>query len=185
MGLDTRAFHKSTDEWKKEWVERANAEGGRPIIFGMFWEPIGNKNYGLAGGYLDGRPPFTVEDAPTYHQEGLHDLPWPGGQKNYGLAGGRVGPPYPLVSGMISGYGNGPSFRGKAYGSYVQLVTGRSLYDCIDEPWEGEQLRAITMLLENAAADGPDGYTSQEERQALAQWFRVCVDNDLAVSGDA
>lgn len=186
MGLDTRAYRKATDEWQKDWVTLSNERGWRPVMFGLMMEPVGERNYGLTGGYVGGRAPFTLDDAPTWHQDGLDELPWPGG----------------LIGGMISANGNAPSFRGKAYTHYVEAITGESLYAACDEPWEGEQLRSITELLEAAAeptaedavreqiADAFDvpprmlGDTTLEERQALARWFRVCVDHDLAVSGD-
>jgi hypothetical protein len=185
MGLDTRAYAKATDEWKEGWVERANAKGGRTVMYGLMWEPVGQRNYGLAGGYLRGRAPFTLEDAPALYQEGLEDLPWPGGQRNYGLLGGRIGPPYPLIGGMVSGNGDGPSFRGKAYTEYVERITGHSLYEPCDEPWDGELLESITERLEANVDGAPvDVYVKPAERRALAEWFRVCVDHDLAVSGD-
>jgi hypothetical protein len=171
MGLDTRAYAKSTHEWRQHWVVMSNERGWRPVMFGLMAEPVGQRNYGLKGGYAGGRAPFTIDDAPSLHQDGLDELPWPGG----------------LVGGMISSNGDGPSFRGKAYAGYVEGVTGESLYACIDDPWEGEILRSITEQLEEAATtNGVDRYdVPMDERAALARWFRVCVDHDLAVSGDA
>jgi hypothetical protein len=171
MGLDTRAFVKATPEWREAWVHRVNeVERGRPVMLGLMWEPIGQRNYGLAGGYIGGREPVSIEEAPRYHQEGLEDLPWPGG----------------LVGGMISANGNAPSFRGKAYTNYVEALTGHSLYDACDEHWDGDLLTEITVALEASEADGrrDDFDTPREERNALAAWFRVCVDHDLAVGGD-
>jgi hypothetical protein len=173
MGLDTRAYRKSTQEWKEQWVIRQNEAGGRPVVFGLLWEPVGQKNYGLTGGYVGGTPPLTLEDAPDLHQVDLEQLDWPGG----------------LIGGMISSNGTGPSFRGKAYNDYVEAVTGESLYSCIDAPWDGVILDAITFMLEGAVDEAPnaeaDEYApAREEREALARWFRVCSDNGLAVSGD-
>lgn len=184
MGLDTRAYAKATPEWQEDWVKRMNAQGWRPVMFGLMAEPVGKRNYGLTGGWLEGREPFTIEDAPLYHQDGMESLPWPGH----------------LIGGMLSENGGGPSFRGKAYDAYVQAVTGESLYSAIDEFWEGEQLLHITLQLELAAEGKMQPLESNiqsdpwdfgfedvdaEERKALAAWFRVCVDNDLVVSGDA
>ena len=172
MGLDTRAYRKATLEWQEEWVIRTNEAGGRPVMFGLMWEPIGQVNYGLAGGYLKGRAPYTLEDAPDWHQDGLDELPWPGG----------------LVGGMVSRNGDGPSFRGRVYTDYVENLTGRSLYAACDEMWQGDELFVITNALVVAAAN-PEAVTyigiEQGEREALAKWFRVCVENDLVVSGDS
>lgn len=167
MGLDTRAYAKATPEWKEQWVELCNARGWRPVMFGLMREPVGQRNYGLGKEYVGGRAPFTLEDAPAWHQDGLDELPWPGG----------------LVGGMISADGSAPSFRGKVYTEYVETVTGQSLYAACDENWQGEQLRDITEQLE-LAVDRPYAGSNHAERKALAQWFRVCVDNDLMVSGD-
>lgn len=161
MGLDTRAYRAATDEWKREWVTLSNERGWRPVIFGLMREPVGKRNYGLTGGYLSGVAPFTLEQAPDWHQDGLEDLPWPGG----------------LVGGMLSENGGGPSFRGKAYDTYVERVTGRSLYMAIDEPWQDDVLREVAQALRTAA--------DTSEHESLARWFEVCVENDLMVSGDA
>lgn len=183
MGLDTRAFMPATDEWKEQWVATCNERGWRSVMYGLMIEPVGQRNYGLAGGYLGGRAPFTIDEAPAWHQDGLEDLPWPGG----------------LIGGMISGNGESPSFRGKAYDAYVQAVTGQSLYDPCDDPWQGNDLLHIAVQLELAAegqvqplqsnitSDPWDfGFddVSSDERVALAKWFRVCADNGLAVSVD-
>ena len=173
MGLDTRAYRKATPEWQERWVWLSNQRGWRAVMFGLMREPVGQVNYGLAGGYLKGRAPFTLEDAPEYHQDGLDDLPWPGG----------------LVGGMVSANGNAPSFRGKAYDDYVEGVTGYSLYDACDEMWQGDKLKEITDCLVRAAANPETimGYDQidQSEREAIANWFLVCVNNDLVVSGDS
>jgi hypothetical protein len=138
-------------------------------MYGLMREYVGDRNYGLTGGYLRGRVPFTLDDAPSYHQDDLDDLPWPGG----------------LVGGMISANGNAPSFRGKAYTEYVEAVTGHSLYAACSELWEGERLAEITEALEVVEHRHIRAHRlDRDEAVALARWFRVCVDHDLAVGGD-
>jgi hypothetical protein len=164
VGLDTRAFRRASDDWREQWVARTNEAGERPVLWGLAVQKLNE--------------PLTLEDAPLFHQDGLSDLPWPGG----------------LVGGMLSEDGGGPSFRGKAYANYVEGVTGRSLFDACDENWEGDIVREVAEKLRAAVDDPPesipDGYPgpwmpeSREEREALARWFEVCVENDLMVSGD-
>lgn len=155
MGLDTRAFRKATPTWREEWVERTNAAGERPAFFGLAMAKL--------------EEPVTVEEAPLYHQENMDSLDWPGG----------------LCGGMISGQGDAPSFRGKVYDSYVEKVTGQSLYAACDEMWEGTQLAGVAAALRSAAEQADEnGGLPQGEREALARWFEVCVENDLVVGGD-
>jgi hypothetical protein len=159
MGLDTRAYRRSTDDWKAAWAQTTNVVGHRPAFFGLMVEQL-DKEIG-------------PDDAPEFHQDGLDKLDWPGG----------------LVGGMLSGFGDGPSFRGKVYDSYVEVVTGESLYAACEEPWEGEDLAAIAGKLRYAASDPvydeePWNWLSREEREALARWFEVCVENELVVGGD-
>lgn len=136
--------------------------------------------FGLAIAKLE--KPVTLEDAPRYYQdESLNELPWPGG----------------LVGGMISGNGDAPSFRGKAYAHYVEAVTGHSLYEpCEDELWTGDKLKEIAAKLRSAVINGagkrygevddPYHFDPPEpaEREALAKWFELCVEHNLAVGGD-
>lgn len=160
MGLDTRAFAVATPEWREEWVRKTNEAGERPVLWGLAVKKL--------------TEPVAIEDAPEYHQDGIDELDWPGG----------------LCGGILSGDGGCSSFRGKVYDWYVERVTGHSLYAACDEYWQGDLLRQITEDLERAALnnvveeDGDYDEITQEEQDALAKWFRVCVENDLVVGGD-
>lgn len=81
--------------------------------------------------------PVTLADAPEFHQDGLAELAWPG------------------MLGIVQGNdGSGPAFRGKDYDYFVDAVTGRSLYDSVDEPWHGDVVREVAAML-RAAVDTP------------------------------
>ena len=161
MGLDTRAYRQADEEWQRQWVEKTNEAGERTVFFGLAKQKL--------------EQPVTLEDAPHFHQDDLLELAWPGG----------------LIGGMISSAcGDGPSFRGKAYDGYVEVITGESLYAACDGPWMGDTVRHVAEQLRAAVSD-PDGRkaaerfeVSPEEQESLARWFEVCVENDLAVAGD-
>jgi uncharacterized protein YoaH (UPF0181 family) len=161
MGLDTRAFARMTHEERQQWVDEMNEAGQKPApgILGAF---AAVKLEQLA----------TLDDAPFWDQpERISQLDWPGG----------------LIGGMMSGCGDGPSFRGKAYDAYVEEVTGRSLYEAAEGMWEGETLVEVAKALREAAPPAGGQYAGDvrpEEREALARWFEICVENDLGVSGD-
>jgi uncharacterized protein YoaH (UPF0181 family) len=125
MGLDTRAFARMTHEERQQWVDEMNDAGQKPApgILGAF---AAVKLEQLA----------TLDDAPFWDQpERISQLDWPGG----------------LIGGMMSGCGDGPSFRGKAYDAYVEEVTGRSLYEAAEGMWEGETLVEVAKALREAA----------------------------------
>jgi hypothetical protein len=155
MGLDTRAFKRADKEWRKRWVERINEAGERPAFFGLGIETL--------------EQPVTLDDAPLFHQDELDQLPWPGG----------------LIGGMLSGCGDGPSFRGKAYASYVQEAIGLDLYAICHAYLEGEDLQVAAASLRACVEDDAlDELAPLKEREALARWFEVCAEHDLVVGGD-
>lgn len=89
-----------------------------------------------------------------------------------------------LVGGLLSGNGDGPSFRGKVYNDYVQEVTGESLYQ---EFIPTEKVKEMANKLEEAVKERKfaevTNPVSAEEAHALTQWFRVCAENGYAVIG--
>lgn len=88
-----------------------------------------------------------------------------------------------LVGGMMSGNGDGPSFRGKVYAPFLHNSIGLDLY--VEEiPNEKVKLAADLLdkwLLDNTELDFSD--ISKEEIEALAKWFRVTAENGGTVVG--
>lgn len=88
-----------------------------------------------------------------------------------------------LVGGMLSGNGNGPSFRGKVYAPFLHNAIGMDLYQ--EEIPTDKVKRAADLLdkwlLENPNLDFSD--ITREEIQALAKWFHVTADNGGVVVG--
>jgi len=95
-----------------------------------------------------------------------------------------------LCGGMLSGNGNGGSFRGKVYDSFVQSVTGESLYqDDIDPDTCKMMSNKLVEYAENMEKEGTDkakseyGETDRSEVDALAEFFNVCAENGYHVTG--
>ena len=88
-----------------------------------------------------------------------------------------------LVGGMLSGNGNGPSFRGKVYAPFLSNWIGLNLYR---EEIPHETVARAADLLDKFLEDNKElefSDISREEIVALAQWFRVVADNGGTVVG--
>lgn len=86
-----------------------------------------------------------------------------------------------LCGGMLSGNGDGASFRGKVYSGYVQAVTGVSLYQ--------EEIPSETVKKMADDLAKPNDYAAYyydikpNEVDALTKWFKVVADNNGIVVG--
>ena len=87
-----------------------------------------------------------------------------------------------LVGGMLSGNGNGPSFRGKVYASFLHNSIGLDLYQ---ESIPNDKVARAATLLEDWIVQNPVALSdiSREEVCALAKWFRITADNGGEVVG--
>jgi hypothetical protein len=91
-----------------------------------------------------------------------------------------------LVGGIMSGNGDGPSFRGKVYSDFVEHVTEETLYQ--------ETIPNLTVHKMVAAFDDflnkfPEEKTyekmdlTRKEAVALRDWLKVVADNDGGIVG--
>jgi hypothetical protein len=91
-----------------------------------------------------------------------------------------------LVGGLLSGNGDGPSFRGKVYSDFVEHVTEQTLYQ---ELIENSIVRKMVESFDNFLNEFPEDKTYQkmdltkEEAVALRDWLKVVADNDGSVMG--
>ena len=84
-----------------------------------------------------------------------------------------------LCGGLFSG--NGGSFRGKVYNSFIQEISGVSLYS---EMLEVCEVTCIKEALEDHLANGnPLVDVSEDTVSNLLRFFKVCDENDLVVGG--
>lgn len=112
------------------------------------------------------------------------------GLDTYAARGGKllddalfdVVPPV-LVGGIMSGNGNGSSFRGKVYASFIYSAIGLDLYQ---EEIPNDAVVKAADQLEKWVSENPEsGFEgiSREEIEALTKWFRVTADNGGVVIG--
>lgn len=94
--------------------------------------------------------------------------------------------PHPLVGGMFSGHGCDGSFRGKVYDSFVEAVTGKSLYVEEAGPY---YVRDIAEGLQRFLDGNPPDSVfemhgiSREEAVALAALFHQAADKGCSYIG--
>lgn len=98
-----------------------------------------------------------------------------------------------LCGGIMSQTGEA-SFRGKVYDDFVESVAGASLYQEWINPYEVKDIAlALTKYVAEHTPkshhqyllDNPMGITHLDfdEAKALAEWFTIASDNELAVRG--
>jgi hypothetical protein len=87
-------------------------------------------------------------------------------------------PDHNLCGGLLSG--DGHSFRGKVYDTFIQEVSGETLYE---DEGDHEYLETIAEALENATIteETYKAYNiTQEEIDDLKKVFRYAADNNLS-----
>jgi len=97
---------------------------------------------------------------------------------------------YPLCGGMFSGQGNGSSFRGKVYDSFIKTISGVSLYQELMSSEDIEEIiRSLKIVLcENINKNiefikSADYDISTDEVYSLLKWFSVVHKNNGNVMG--
>lgn len=91
--------------------------------------------------------------------------------------------PLAIIGGMFSAAGGtGPSFRGKCYNGFVEMVTGVSLYeDFVPNSTVREMAREIEEAVENGVVD-PGGYDiSQNKLKDFSEFFSAYADAGAAL----
>jgi len=101
--------------------------------------------------------------------------------------------PAVLCGGMFSGFGSGGSFRGKVYATFIEEVTGISLYtEEIDRDFVAlmaTRLERYLAAYEHPQTDEPTDFVESEYQPEAAQlaglvaWFRAAADGGYSVLG--
>ena len=83
-----------------------------------------------------------------------------------------------LCGGVLSGYGDKGSFRGKVYSDIVRRITGQSLY----QSWIPAEV--VADMYQKLTSCRREDYPGREEDiDNLRRFFGICVDRKLGLFG--